>query len=167
MFQIFKELTERIQEKKERPDKKKEAVTFDEFVELFQQCPMPEVEYSKHFEAFIQTLDVDDEGFKEDLKKCYAICSYRLDSALRPKAEAAPKPETKPETKPVEPKTEVTDKKTEEVPEVPAVPEVPKEGKPEKMTGGSQIPACITSIRLKTLASRKREEVMEELLSEK
>ena len=153
MFQIFKELTERIQDKKEKPDKKKEAVTFDEFVELFQQCPMPEVEYSKHFEAFIQTLDVDDEGFKEDLKKCYAICSYRLDSALRPKAEAAPKPETKP----VEPKTEVTDK-TEEV---------PKEGKTEKMTGGSQIPACITSIRLKTLASRKREEVMEELLSEK
>ena len=34
----------------------------------------------------------------------------------------------------------------------------------EKMTGGSHIPACITSIRLKTVAARKRDEVMEQLL---
>jgi hypothetical protein len=148
MFQIFKELTERIQEKKEQPDKKKEALTFDEFAELFQQCPIPEVEYTEHFKAFIQTLDVDDEGFKEDLKKCYALCSYRLDKALRPeaepelpKAEPAPKAETKaePETKEEEPKA-------------------------PKMTGGSHIPACMTSIRLKTIASRKREEVMKQIL---
>jgi hypothetical protein len=158
MFQIFKELTERIQEKKEQPDKKKEALTFDEFAELFQQCPIPEVEYTEHFKAFIQTLDVDDEGFKEDLKKCYALCSYRLDKALRPeaeppKAEPAPKPETKEEP---EPKAETKAETKEETKE---------ETKPEtKMTGGSHIPACMTSIRLKTIASRKREEVMKQIL---
>ena len=154
MFQIFKELTERIQEKKEQPDKKKEALTFDEFAELFQQCPIPEVEYTEHFKAFIQTLDVDDEGFKEDLKKCYALCSYRLDKALRVEAEPeAPKaePEAKTETK--EPPKEETETKPE------------AETKTEsKMTGGSHIPACMTSIRLKTIASRKREEVMKQIL---
>jgi hypothetical protein len=106
------------------------------------------VEYTEHFKAFIQTLDVDDEGFKEDLKKCYALCSYRLDKALRPeaepelpKAEPAPKAETK------------------------AEPETKAETKEEtKMTGGSHIPACMTSIRLKTIASRKREEVMKQIL---
>jgi hypothetical protein len=151
MFQIFKELTERIQDKKEQPDKKKEALNFEEFAELFQQCPIPEVEYTKHFEAFIQTLDVDDEGFKQDLKKCYALCSYRLDQALRPKTMA--EPPAKPKV--TEPK--VTEAKEEAKPE--------EETKPEtKMTGGSHIPACITSIRLKTVASRKRDEVMEQLL---
>lgn len=157
MFQIFKELTERIQEKKEQPDKKKEALTFDEFAELFQQCPIPEVEYTEHFKAFIQTLDVDDEGFKEDLKKCYALCSYRLDKALRAEAEPeAPKaePETKPETKTETPKEET---KEEAKPEGETKPET-------KMTGGSHIPACMTSIRLKTIASRKREEVMKQIL---
>ena len=167
MFQIFKELTERIQDKKEQPDKKKEALTFEEFAELFQQCPIPEVEYTKHFEAFIQTLDVDDEGFKEDLKKCYALCSYRLDRALRPKTMAEPpaKPkateatEAKEETK-EEAKTETK----EEAKEAKAEEETKEETKPAKMTGGSHIPACITSIRLKTVASRKRDEVMEQLL---
>ena len=154
MFQIFKELTERIQEKKEQPDKKKEALTFDEFAELFQQCPIPEVEYTEHFKAFIQTLDVDDEGFKEDLKKCYALCSYRLDKALRPEAEPpkaapAPKAETKAEPEPKE--------ETKAEPDAEAKPET-------KMTGGSHIPACMTSIRLKTIASRKREEVMKQIL---
>jgi hypothetical protein len=149
MFQIFKELTERLQEKKEQPDKKKEALTFDEFAELFQQCPIPEVEYTEHFKAFIQTLDVDDEGFKEDLKKCYALCAYRLDKALRPEPEAVPAPKAEAETK------EETKAETKEEP--------PKE--PEtKMTGGSHIPACMTSIRLKTIASRKREEVMNQIL---
>ena len=162
MFQIFKELTERIQEKKEQPDKKKEALTFDEFAELFQKCPIPEVEYTEHFKAFIQTLDVDDEGFKEDLKKCYALCSYRLDKALRAEAEAgseAPKaePETKTEAK--EPPKAEPDAETKPK----AEPEA--EAKPEtKMTGGSHIPACMTSIRLKTIASRKREEVMKQIL---
>ena len=141
MFQIFKELTERIQDKKEQPDKNKEKLTFEEFAELFQQCPIPQVEYTKHFEAFIQTLEVEDEGFKEDLKKCYALCSYRLDRALRPKnpeLPQMPKDEEKPEEKP--------------------------ETKPDvKMTGGSHIPACITSIRLKTIASKKRDDVFREI----
>lgn len=155
MFQIFKELTERIQDKKEQPDKKKEALTFEEFAELFQQCPIPEVEYTKHFEAFIQTLDVDDEGFKEDLKKCYALCSYRLDRALRPKTMV--EPPAKP--KATEPKEETKEETKEEAKE-----ETKAETNPAKMTGGSHIPACITSIRLKTVASRKRDEVMEQLL---
>jgi hypothetical protein len=152
MFQIFKELAERIQEKKEQPDKKKEQLTFEEFAELFQQCPIPEVEYTKHFEAFIQTLEVDDEGFKDDLKKCYALCGYRLDQALRPKASIAPpkapkkEKEAKPEAKPEE--------KTEDKPEAETKPEE------KKMTGGGHIPACITSIRLKSVAARKRDEVM-------
>jgi len=153
MFQIFKELTERIQDKKEQPDKDKEKLTFEEFAELFQQCPIPQVEYTKHFEAFIQTLEVEDEGFKEDLKKCYALCSYRLDRALRPKNPELPdipKAEEKPEEKP--------EAKAEEKPE--AKPET----KPEvKMTGGSHIPACITSIRLKTIASKKRDDVFREI----
>jgi hypothetical protein len=156
MFQIFKELTERIQEKKEQPDKKKEALTFDEFAELFQQCPIPEVEYTEHFKAFIQTLDVDDEGFKEDLKKCYALCSYRLDKALRAEPEA---PKAEPETK-AETKTETKEPPKEETKE-----ETKPDGEAEtKMTGGSHIPACMTSIRLKTIASRKREEVMKQIL---
>ena len=125
------------------------------------------MEYTKHFEAFIQTLDVDDEGFKEDLKKCYALCSYRLDRALRPKTMAEPpaKPkateatEAKEETK-EEAKTETK----EEAKEAKAEEETKEETKPAKMTGGSHIPACITSIRLKTVASRKRDEVMEQLL---
>ena len=150
MFQIFKELSERIQEKKEQPDKKKEQLTFEEFAELFQQCPIPEVEYTKHFEAFIQTLEVDDEGFKDDLKKCYALCGYRLDQALRPKVSIAPpkapKKDAKPEAK--------TDDKPEDKPEAETKPEE------KKMTGGGHIPACITSIRLKSVAARKRDEVM-------
>ena len=160
MFQIFKELTERIQDKKEQPDKKKEALTFEEFAELFQQCPIPEVEYTKHFEAFIQTLDVDDEGFKEDLKKCYALCSYRLDRALRPKmAEPPAKPKaTEPEA--AEAKAETPEAQAETKEEKAET----KPGEKEKMTGGSHIPACITSIRLKTVAARKRDEVMEQLL---
>ena len=160
MFQIFKELTERIQDKKEQPDKKKEALTFEEFAELFQQCPIPEVEYTKHFEAFIQTLDVDDEGFKEDLKKCYALCSYRLDRALRPKTMV--EPPAKP--KATEAKEETKEETKEEAKEAKAEEETKEETKPAKMTGGSHIPACITSIRLKTVASRKRDEVMEQLL---
>lgn len=160
MFQIFKELTERIQDKKEQPDKKKEALTFEEFAELFQQCPIPEVEYSQHFEAFIQTLDVDDEGFKEDLKKCYALCSYRLDRALRPKTMAEPPAKPKVEAKATEAKA--TEAKAETKEEAKA--EVKEE---TKMTGGSHIPACITSIRLKTVASRKRDEVMEQLINSK
>jgi hypothetical protein len=172
MFQIFKELTERIQEKKEQPDKKKEKLTFEEFAELFQQCPIPEVEYTKHFEAFIQTLEVEDEGFKEDLKKCYALCSYRLDKALRPKdTTSVPNPDTeaKPEDKP-EAKAET---KSEDKPETnPGASSEPKpepkaETKPEaKMTGGGHIPACITSIRMKTVASKKRDEVMNEIIGQ-
>jgi hypothetical protein len=168
MFQIFKELTERIQDKKEQPDKKKEAQTFEEFAELFQQCPIPEVEYTKHFEAFIQTLDVDDEGFKEDLKKCYALCSYRLDRALRPKTMEEPPAKPKAtEPKATEPKA--TEPEPEAKPEAKEEAETKAETKPEeekekKMTGGSHIPACITSIRLKTVAARKRDEVMEQLL---
>ena len=65
MFQIFNDLAKKIQDKKEQPDKNKEKLTFEEFAELFQQCPIPEVEYTKHFEAFIQTLEVEDEGFKD------------------------------------------------------------------------------------------------------
>ena len=165
MFQIFKELTERIQDKKEQPDKKKEAQTFEEFAELFQQCPIPEVEYTKHFEAFIQTLDVDDEGFKEDLKKCYALCSYRLDRALRPKTMEEPPAKPKAtEPKATEPKATEA-KATEAKEEKAETPETKAETTPDKkMTGGSHIPACITSIRLKTVAARKRDEVMEELL---
>lgn len=166
MFQIFKELTERIQEKKEQPDKKKEKLTFEEFAELFQQCPIPEVEYTKHFEAFIQTLEVEDEGFKEDLKKCYALCSYRLDKALRPKdTTPVPKPDAKAEDKP-EPKAET---KSEDKPEAKdeVKSETKVESKPEaKMTGGSHLPACITSIRMKTVASKKRDEVMNEIIGQ-
>ena len=162
MFQIFKELTERIQDKKEQPDKKKEALTFEEFAELFQQCPIPEVEYTKHFEAFIQTLDVDDEGFKEDLKKCYALCSYRLDRALRPKTMVEPPAKPK-ATEATEAKEETKEEAKTETKEE-AKEETKAETKPAKMTGGSHIPACITSIRLKTVASRKRDEVMEQLL---
>ena len=145
MFQIFNDLAKKIQEKKEQPDKKKEKLTFEEFAELFQQCPIPEVEYTKHFEAFIQTLEVEDEGFKDDLKKCYALCSYRLDKALwapEPAAETKPEPEAKPEVK--EEKAEV---KEETV----------------KQTGGGHIPACLTSIRLKTIASKKRDEVFRQI----
>lgn len=153
MFQIFKELTERIQDKKEQPDKKKEKLTFEEFAELFQQCPIPEVEYTEHFKAFIQTLEVEDEGFKDDLKKCYALCSYRLDRVLGAKPEETetgpevkPEGETKPEVKPeVKPEAE-----TKPVPET-------------KMTGGSHLPACITSIRLKKIAAKKRDEVFREI----
>lgn len=162
MFQIFKELTERIQDKKEQPDKKKEKLTFEEFAELFQQCPIPEVEYTEHFKAFIQTLEVEDEGFKDDLKKCYALCSYRLDRVLgsketetkdteaEVKAVAGPEAETKP------------DVKAEAKPEGQTNPEV----KPEtKMTGGTtgHLPACITSIRLKKIATKKRDEVLREI----
>lgn len=165
MFQIFKELTERIQDKKEQPDKKKEKLTFDEFAELFQQCPIPEVEYTEHFKAFIQTLEVEDEGFKDDLKKCYALCSYRLDRVLGAKPEETEAgPEVKQETKPEgETKPEVKQE---------AGPEVKPETKPEaetkpvpetKMTGGSHLPACITSIRLKKIAAKKRDEVFREI----
>ena len=154
MFQIFNDLAKHIQDKKEQPDKKKEKLTFEEFAELFQQCPTPEIEYTKHFEAFIQTLEVEDEGFKDDLKKCYALCSYRLDKALwapEPEAETpAPepeKPETKEETK-TEEKAEVKEEETKE--------EV-------KQTGGGHIPACLTSIRLKTIASKKRDEVFRQI----
>ena len=176
MFQIFKELTERIQEKKEQPDKKKEKLTFEEFAELFQQCPIPEVEYTKHFEAFIQTLEVEDEGFKEDLKKCYALCSYRLDKALRPK-DTTPVPKPDVEVKP-EPKAEAkaedkpeakAETKSEDKPEAKAEvkSETKVETKPDaKMTGGSHIPACITSIRMKTVASKKRDEVMNQIIGQ-
>jgi hypothetical protein len=157
MFQIFKELTERIQDKKEQPDKKKEKLTFDEFAELFQQCPIPEVEYTEHFKAFIQTLEVEDEGFKDDLKKCYALCSYRLDRVLGAKPEET---ETKPETSPETKQETKPEGQTNPVP----VPEVKPEAKPEtKMTGGSHLPACITSIRLKKIAAKKRDEVFREI----
>ena len=152
MFQIFNDLAKHIQDKKEQPDKKKEKLTFEEFAELFQQCPTPEIEYTKHFEAFIQTLEVEDEGFKDDLKKCYALCSYRLDKALwtpEPEAEAKPEPEAKPEAKP------------EEKAEVKEEPEVKEET--VKQTGGGHIPACLTSIRLKTIASKKRDEVFRQI----
>jgi len=152
MFQIFNDLAKHIQDKKEQPDKKKEKLTFEEFAELFQQCPIPEVEYTKHFEAFIQTLEVEDEGFKDDLKKCYALCSYRLDKALwapEPEAEAKPEPESKPEIKP-----EVKEETKEE-------PETKEET--VKQTGGGHIPACLTSIRLKTIASKKRDEVFRQI----
>jgi len=176
MFQIFKELTERIQEKKEQPDKKKEKLTFEEFAELFQQCPIPEVEYTKHFEAFIQTLEVEDEGFKEDLKKCYALCSYRLDKALRPKDTTSvpkPEPEAKAEDKPEAKAETKSEDKPETKPDASAeVKSEPKadakaETKPEaKMTGGGHLPACITSIRMKTVASKKRDEVMNEIIGQ-
>ena len=155
MFQIFNDLAKHIQDKKEQPDKKKEKLTFEEFAELFQQCPIPEVEYTKHFEAFIQTLEVEDEGFKDDLKKCYALCSYRLDKALwapEPEAEAKPEPESKPEIKP-----EIKPETKEETKE----PETKEE--PVKQTGGGHIPACLTSIRLKTIASKKRDEVFRQI----
>ena len=151
MFQIFNDLAKHIQDKKEQPDKKKEKLTFEEFAELFQQCPTPEIEYTKHFEAFIQTLEVEDEGFKDDLKKCYALCSYRLDKALwapEPEAEAKPEPEAKPEIKP-EVKEETKEPKTKE--------------ETVKQTGGGHIPACLTSIRLKTIASKKRDEVFRQI----
>jgi len=154
MFQIFNDLAKHIQDKKEQPDKKKEKLTFEEFAELFQQCPIPEVEYTKHFEAFIQTLEVEDEGFKDDLKKCYALCSYRLDKALwapEPEAEAKPEPESKPEIKPEKP----------EVKEETKEPETKEET--VKQTGGGHIPACLTSIRLKTIASKKRDEVFRQI----
>jgi hypothetical protein len=154
MFQIFNDLAIHIQNNKEQPDKKKEKLTFEEFAELFQQCPIPEVEYTKHFEAFIQTLEVEDEGFKDDLKKCYALCSYRLDKALWAPEPEVDTPEPEPETK--------TEVKKEE-PETKADAETKEEEKPVKMTGGSQIPACITSIRLKTIASKKRDEVFREI----
>lgn len=153
MFQIFNDLAKKIQDKKEQPDKNKEKLTFEEFAELFQQCPIPEVEYTKHFEAFIQTLEVEDEGFKDDLKKCYALCSYRLDKALwapEPEAETKPEPEAKPETK------------VEKAEEKPEVKEEVKE-EPVKQTGGGHIPACLTSIRLKTIASKKRDEVFRQI----
>jgi hypothetical protein len=156
MFQIFNDLAKQIQEKKAQPDKKKEKLTFEEFAELFQQCPIPEVEYTKHFEAFIQTLEVEDEGFKDDLKKCYALCSYRLDKALwapepeTPEAEA--KPQAKPEEKPAETKEETK-------PEA----EVKQTGAEVKQTGGGHIPACLTSIRLKTIAAKKRDEVFRQI----
>jgi hypothetical protein len=151
MFQIFNDLAKHIQDKKEQPDKKKEKLTFEEFAELFQQCPTPEIEYTKHFEAFIQTLEVEDEGFKDDLKKCYALCSYRLDKALwapEPEADAKPEPEAKPEIKP-EVKEETKEPKTKE--------------ETVKQTGGGHIPACLTSIRLKTIASKKRDEVFRQI----
>jgi len=157
MFQIFNDLAKHIQDKKEQPDKKKEKLTFEEFAELFQQCPTPEIEYTKHFEAFIQTLEVEDEGFKDDLKKCYALCSYRLDKALwapEPEAEA-PEPEAKPEIKPAEAKEPETKTETKEEAEV-------KE-ETVKQTGGGHIPACLTSIRLKTIASKKRDEVFRQI----
>jgi hypothetical protein len=156
MFQIFNDLAKHIQDKKEQPDKKKEKLTFEEFAELFQQCPTPEIEYTKHFEAFIQTLEVEDEGFKDDLKKCYALCSYRLDKALwtpEPEAEAKPEPEAKPEIKP-EAKPETKEETKEE-------PETKEET--VKQTGGGHIPACLTSIRLKTIASKKRDEVFRQI----
>jgi len=154
MFQIFKELAERIQEKKEQPDKKKEQLTFEEFAELFQQCPIPEVEYTKHFEAFIQTLDVDDEGFKDDLKKCYALCGYRLDQALRPNASIVPpKAPKKEKEKDVKPEAKSEEKAQDK-------PEADTKTEEKKMTGGGHIPACITSIRLKSVAARKRDDVM-------
>ena len=146
MFQIFNDLAKQIQDKKEQPDKKKEKLTFEEFAELFQQCPIPEVEYTKHFEAFIQTLEVEDEGFKDDLKKCYALCSYRLDKALWAPEPAGPEVETKVE------KSEVKAETKEEVKE-----------EPVKQTGGGHIPACLTSIRLKTIASKKRDEVFRQI----
>ena len=149
MFQIFNDLAKQIQDKKEQPDKKKEKLTFEEFAELFQQCPTPEVEYTKHFEAFIQTLEVEDEGFKDDLKKCYALCSYRLDKALWAPEPAEPEVETKVE------KSEVKEEKSETKEEV-------KE-EPVKQTGGGHIPACLTSIRLKTIASKKRDEVFRQI----
>ena len=160
MFQIFNDLAKKIQDKKAQPDKKKEKLTFEEFAELFQQCPTPEVEYTKHFEAFIQTLEVEDEGFKDDLKKCYALCSYRLDKALwapDPEAET-PEAESKPETK-VEKAEEKAEVKAE------AKEEVKEEAKeePVKQTGGGDIPACLTSIRLKTIASKKRDEVFRQI----
>jgi hypothetical protein len=148
MFQIFNDLAKHIQNNKEQPDKKKEKLTFEEFAELFQQCPIPEVEYTKHFEAFIQTLEVEDEGFKDDLKKCYALCSYRLDKALW-----APEPETP-----------VPEAKAEEKPEVETKEEPVKQtGAEVKQTGGGHIPACLTSIRLKTIASKKRDEVFRQI----
>ena len=160
MFQIFNDLAKKIQDKKAQPDKKKEKLTFEEFAELFQQCPTPEVEYTKHFEAFIQTLEVEDEGFKDDLKKCYALCSYRLDKALwapDPEAET-PEAESKPETKPeAEAKPEAKPEEKEET------KEETKEEKPVKQTGGGDIPACLTSIRLKTIASKKRDEVFRQI----
>ncbi len=163
MFQIFNDLAKHIQDKKEQPDKKKEKLTFEEFAELFQQCPTPEIEYTKHFEAFIQTLEVEDEGFKDDLKKCYALCSYRLDKALwtpEPEAEAKPELEAKPEIKPAEAKEPET--KTETKAET---KEETKEetGTEVKQTGGGHIPACLTSIRLKTIASKKRDEVFRQI----
>ena len=156
MFQIFNDLAKKIQDKKEQPDKKKEKLTFEEFAELFQQCPIPEVEYTKHFEAFIQTLEVEDEGFKDDLKKCYALCSYRLDKALwAPEPEAETKEEAKPEK--AEEKAEVkVEEKEETKPEAETKEEV-------KQTGGGHIPACLTSIRLKTIASKKRDEVFRQI----
>ena len=153
MFQIFNDLAKKIQDKKEQPDKKMEKLTFEEFAELFQKCPIPEVEYTKHFEAFIQTLEVEDEGFKDDLKKCYALCSYRLDKALwapEPEAETKPEPEAKPE------KVEKAETKEETKPEAETKEEV-------KQTGGGHIPACLTSIRLKTIASKKRDEVFRQI----
>lgn len=150
MFQIFNDLAKHIQDKKEQPDKKKEKLTFEEFAELFQQCPTPEIEYTKHFEAFIQTLEVEDEGFKDDLKKCYALCSYRLDKALW-----TPEPEV--ETKPEEAKPEAKPEVKEETKE----PETKEET--VKQTGGGHIPACLTSIRLKTIASKKRDEVFRQI----
>ena len=155
MFQIFNDLAKKIQDKKEQPDKNKEKLTFEEFAELFQQCPIPEVEYTKHFEAFIQTLEVEDEGFKDDLKKCYALCSYRLDKALwAPEPEAETKEEAKPEVKPE--KAEVKEETKETKPEAETKEEV-------KQTGGGHIPACLTSIRLKTIASKKRDEVFRQI----
>jgi len=151
MFQIFNDLAKHIQDKKEQPDKKNEKLTFEEFAELFQQCPIPEIEYTKHFEAFIQTLEVEDEGFKDDLKKCYALCSYRLDKALW-----APEPET--ETPMPEVKSEKPEAKAEEKAEVKEEPEAEV-----KQTGGGHIPACLTSIRLKTIAAKKRDEVFRQI----
>ena len=173
MYQIFKELTERIQDKKEQPDRKKEKLTFEEFAELFQQCPIPEVEYTDHFKAFIQTLEVEDEGFKDDLKKCYALCSYRLDRVLGSKdtePEAKPEAETKPEAKP-EGQTNPEAKpegqtKPEAKPEGQTNPEPETKSEAEtKMTGGTtgHLPACITSIRLKKIATKKRDEVFREI----
>jgi len=159
MFQIFNDLAKHIQDKKEQPDKKKEKLTFEEFAELFQQCPTPEIEYTKHFEAFIQTLEVEDEGFKDDLKKCYALCSYRLDKALwtpEPEAEAKPEPESKPE----KPETKV--KEEAETKEETGA-EVKQTDTEVKQTGGGHIPACLTSIRLKTIASKKRDEVFRQI----
>ena len=108
------------------------------------------MEYTKHFEAFIQTLEVEDEGFKDDLKKCYALCSYRLDKALWAPETEAEKPEEKAEVK--EEKSETKEETKEEVKE-----------EPVKQTGGGHIPACLTSIRLKTIASKKRDEVFRQI----